>query len=594
MNRLQKFTRICKLFLILLGLSCLSISLFANVLGIDHDPSWGCGRFLLAGLGVLALLGAVGLRFAGTLQSAAVRLTARTQPARKPFPTGPRSSARDSSARAALAAGLGGVGAILVGLWFITCGTWTRWIPYTQYYDKLASSFLAGQLSLQETPPAQLLALDNPYSYKNREGIAYLWDASLYQGKYYLYWGAVPAVLAAAVKVVLPGAVVDDQYLLFFFYVGLVISGACALTLLRERYFPDAPAGSLLGWVLLVGLSMPVLWLINRPSVYETAIAGGQFFLMLGVCAVLRSLAQPNPSKIWLGVAGLAWGAAVNCRTSLAVAVVFLTVVVGGVVWKRGTSLRRALPTLLWLGLPLCLWASGFCAYNYARFGSIFETGHRYQLTGPAMPVDYAAVISPRYVNPNLYSYLARPLQFTGNAFPFMISPYIRENMWPFYIHLPENYYYSEPVAGIFTAVPAIWLVFLPVFSGIRRGWTWLNERPQPASTRGAPLWVWIFLSGGVLSCFLPLLVFISASMRYLADVLPFSTLLAAMSFWWALRFLNDHPVRKQALSWAASFLVLISIVFGLLTNFSNGDQRLRVLNPALYQFIEHFINSIF
>jgi hypothetical protein len=79
------------------------------------------------------------------------------------------------------------------------------WTPYTRYYDRQADAFLAGSLSLLEKPPAELLALANPYDYHNREGLGYLWDASLYRGKYYLYWGPVPALVAAGVKLNPPG-----------------------------------------------------------------------------------------------------------------------------------------------------------------------------------------------------------------------------------------------------------------------------------------------------------------------------------------------------------------------------------------------------
>ena len=85
--------------------------------------------------------------------------------------------------------------AILISLWYITAGMLTHWSPYSRYYDRQADAFLAGQLSLLEAPPAALATLPNVYDVRQRSGIDYIWDASYYNGKYYLYWGPVPAWL---------------------------------------------------------------------------------------------------------------------------------------------------------------------------------------------------------------------------------------------------------------------------------------------------------------------------------------------------------------------------------------------------------------
>jgi len=63
----------------------------------------------------------------------------------------------------------------------------------------LGESFLRGQLSLLEEPNPQLTELQNPYDPAQRT-VPYHWDASYYKGKYYLYWGPVPALAFAAVE----------------------------------------------------------------------------------------------------------------------------------------------------------------------------------------------------------------------------------------------------------------------------------------------------------------------------------------------------------------------------------------------------------
>jgi hypothetical protein len=609
--RLKIAVLLGKILLLASGTALLGLALFANQLGIDHDPTWGRGRILLALCGAACFL-IIGVWQFGRLvatQPLFRRIAQMTETLRS-VPIFHQASAAwqvqrqkvlriplvryfqaDERRGLVLATGSAVAITLFVYLWYITSGTLTTWTPYTDYFDKLGCAFRAGQLALLEKPPAELMALKNPYDWRTREGIGFIWDTSYYQGQYYLYWGPVPGLLAALMKVFAP-VKVEDQHLLFLFCCGQVICFALILGLLRQRLIRDLPLWALFLFILLGGLSIPALWLINRPSVYETAIAGGQCFLLLGCYAVLRAFLRPHTRAGWLVLGGLAWGAAVGCRTDLVIVVVYFTALVGIVLLRQGKGWRKVVQDLLWLSAPLSAWAAGLGWYNAARFGSIFETGHRYQLTGPALPADYRWVLSIQYVIPNLYNYLVRPLAFSRAEFPFVFAPFIQEKMWPFFIRLPEHYYYSEPVAGIFTAVPALLLMLIPGLGLLRCAWDWLNEQPprlfQPGSDTIAA--VWGATAGGFLLLLGLLALFISSSMRYLADIIWLGTLLAALGFWYGLGFLRRRPLLKNLLSWITVALVILSISFGLLGNFTNGDQRFAANNPELYaQIVVYF-----
>ena len=237
------------------------------------------------------------------------------------------------------------------------------------------------------------------------------------------------------------------------------------------------------------------------------------------------------------------------------------------------------------------MWALGLAGYNAARFGNIFETGHRYQLTGPALPADYRQVVSFAYILPNLYSTLFRPAAFSPGDFPFVVIPYISEKMWPWFIHLPPAYYYSEPIAGVLMVVPAFWLAILPLLGAVKSAWNWLAELPlQEAAVRPPELrWVWWILAGALLCSLASLLLFISSSMRYLADIAPLLTLLSAMGLWWSLDFFRSRPAASRVLLLLAVLLCLASILISLFANFKNGDKRFETNNPALYHAIAQF-----
>ncbi|HXQ79978.1 MAG TPA: hypothetical protein VN775_01610, partial [Opitutaceae bacterium] len=74
------------------------------------------------------------------------------------------------------------------------------------HYEYLVDGFLKGQTSLSVEPAPELLRLRDPYDpSQNRPW--QLWDASLYRGKYYLYFGPTP------VLVMLPWRVVTGHHL---------------------------------------------------------------------------------------------------------------------------------------------------------------------------------------------------------------------------------------------------------------------------------------------------------------------------------------------------------------------------------------------
>lgn len=60
--------------------------------------------------------------------------------------------------------------------------------PYVQQFD----AFQKGQLHIDVEPEPELLELANPYDPAQRQGIYYLWDRALYNGKYYSYFGVTP------------------------------------------------------------------------------------------------------------------------------------------------------------------------------------------------------------------------------------------------------------------------------------------------------------------------------------------------------------------------------------------------------------------
>lgn len=427
------------------------------------------------------------------------------------------------------------------------------WPQYTANYSLLADAFLHGQTSVRIEPAPALLALPDPYDPTLNRHLR-MHDLSLYRGKYYLYWGPVPAILEMPFVGLLHRPI-GDQFLVFAFAFGLVAASAGLLCEIRSRLFPEAPPWTVAIGVLVAGLAVPMPFLLARAAVYEAAIIGGQCFLMTGTYLAFTAFREQRPSAARLFLAGAAWAMAVGCRCSLAVAVIALTLMLGRWLLSGGgdrTENRRPrFVRLAALAAPLCIFAVLLALYNHQRFGSWTDFGTEYQLAG------YNARLLGRHLFaisnawPALYAYGIKPLAVLKH-FPFvqaMGDPY------PRFIALPPNYISVEPVAGVLWCSPFLCLTLVPLVMACR-----MSCRPAaggsglPTSRLTGMLATAAVLGGA------PAFFLLAATMRYMGDFTPCLVILAVIGLWQ----LPAHwpAARRLALP---TILASISIAIGLL-----------------------------
>ncbi|MHC1781426.1 MAG: hypothetical protein AB9891_01460 [Anaerolineaceae bacterium] len=597
--RKKRAVRIANVLLPLLGCTAILVAVFSFQLGLDNNPVMGSGRKTLAAFGALLTLICPAWilinRLSHRLGLIAIWTGFRTRLANSRLAAwldacGQNRLALFTRAHSWIWIVISILLVVLVSVWHLTAGTFSRWTPYTRYFDRQADAFLAGQFALLDEPPAELAALGNDlFDWRAREGIDYLWDVSYYQGRYYLYWGPAPALAAAAIKLIHPG-VVEDQVLVLIFITGLAAALGFVFHRLRRDYFPSAPDWTILLFTLTGVFCLPVFWLVNRPSVYEAAIACAQFFLLLGLYGALRGI-TPQRIKIgWLALAGAGFGLAVASRTSYAVTIILVSLGIIAVLLKDFRSRGWRIDPLLSFSLPLVLAAAGLAWFNFARFGNIFETGLKYQLTGDALPVDRSLLFSLDYFLPNAYSSLFRPLARTPGLFPFFSTPYILDHMWPNFIHRPATYYSSEQVAGVLVTIPFLWLLALPVVGWVRTGLDWINEKPRPPVETSLPVWIPRLIALAVVVQLFTSLMFVMTTMRYLADFTTLLILSTGLVVFTAYTRLGARAGWRRALSAVVVLLCMVSIVIGLLTNMQGADKRFENNNPRLYgQMIDFF-----
>ena len=203
---------------------------------------------------------------------------------------------------------------------------------------------MEGQLALKHAPDPRLMALSDPYDPALNRDFR-LPDASYYRGKYYIYFGPLPAL-----GLLLPYRLLTGVHLpqgvavLICCLAGLVAASGIWLKL-RAHHFPGsswwtAPLG-----ILLLGFGTHLLALARRPEIWELPIAAGFAGTMMALYWVYRSLAGRS-TWTTLGLASLCLGLAIMARPTALLATVILwrcrfgasgdrRVTGGGVCWPR-------------------------------------------------------------------------------------------------------------------------------------------------------------------------------------------------------------------------------------------------------------------
>lgn len=431
-------------------------------------------------------------------------------------------------------------------------------------YSLLADAFLAGQTHLPVEPDPKLLALRNPYQ-PARNWPYRLHDASLYNGKYYVYFGPVPAAVLLAPYRWLTGRHMSANFAVWLLAgTGtLALTGALAMLaggmgIAHRRSMPMLYA------VLGLGTFLP--FLLSRPAFYEIAIAGGYCFTALGILFLLCAVRQGLRYR-WLAVAGLCFGLAAGCRIPMGLMGVAVTGAFA--LWLRHRGGRAPLPSLLALCLPFgaCLAALGW--YNYVRFGSVFETGLTYQLT--VVYVLKSHSFQPERALVNLYHYFLQPVPLRDH-FPYVrLMPCCNYPMplpWRPGIRLG----YQEPTYGLLANAPfSLWIFGLPL----------LKKRFAKFGSHAAIL-TGILL--GVSAIIALLAVFHTTIMRYSVDFAPWWMLLACIGYLAALKACSSlgHFWAGLAGATVAAYGIFINICMALV-GYGGGLRWKQMLHYGLF-----------
>jgi hypothetical protein len=323
----------------------------------------------------------------------------------------------------------------------------------SHHYEFLTEGFLSGHTYLSLKPAADLLALGDPYR-PGQHVSQTLLDGSLYQGRFYIYYGPGPAVLLMLPWRILTGRELPQRLAVAAF--GALGLAALALLLgsVRRRHFPLASGAALAGAFACAAFASWLPVVIRRPFFWELPIVAAVACLWWSLYLLWKFHDSGGRAR-WAVAAGVAlafmMASRVTCIFSAAAVLALLLV----------PPAPSALPAWRWRPFAAAssvVFAAGLAllAYNHARFGRWLEFGQSYQRWGD----DYRNMdfLRARYGPFNLRMYLfsiARPSPY----FPF-VQPALPLDGPPGYMGIDEMYgvVFAAPVqlAGIFAAAWAL------------------------------------------------------------------------------------------------------------------------------------------
>ena len=376
-----------------------------------------------------------------------------------------------------------------VPLSFHTYGMYTY--DYDQY-DHVARALLNGHAWLDLDVPQGLRDADNPYDVATRQqlladGVSPVyWDYAFFNGRWYSYFGVVPALLLfvpyrAVTSLWVDGGLIMPSgaavpLLMFGFLVF-----ACLLTIRvikRVRPHVSVAAASMLCVFVLLASNASYLW--YRTNFYSVPIAAS---LLLSTLGLWLWLGAERPSAANAGEDGkvnavgslslprLAAGsvciaANVGCRPSFVVVAFAAFPLFWPQIRAIAKQLRdgvfasgthgRACAMLYALRAPLAVLAPALVvvvplfAYNMVRFSSPFDFGSSYQLTVTDMTSYHQSWSN--FIWTVAY-YLFLPLRWT-NMFPFLAVDPAPLKDWGFTEAMPGGLFVMAPLALASLACP--------------------------------------------------------------------------------------------------------------------------------------------
>ncbi len=298
----------------------------------------------------------------------------------------------------------------------------TRWdrteVHHRQYYN-LIEAFKRGELSLGEGSDS-LKAMQNPYDWTARteNEVEYNWDNAFYEGRYYSYFGVLPAILLHLPFNLITGYDLPNQVAVIIFAAGVIIGIMLLLWEIIKKWFKDTPFAVYIMLSCVFATISSLFYAVYKPDFYMVPPLAGLSLSLIGMSLWLGS----ENSDGTLKSGRVMWGALCialtsMCRPQFLIILILAIVLFWDNVFKKRTLFSKAsTKQTMSLCIPFIIVAAVAMWYNYARFGSPFDFGANYNLTTNDMTK--RGMVFGR-TGLGIFTYFLQPMRIDGQ-FPFI------------------------------------------------------------------------------------------------------------------------------------------------------------------------------
>jgi hypothetical protein len=425
------------------------------------------------------------------------------------------------------------------------------------YCKDYTDALINGQLSLLDKPSQELLNLSDPYDYGLRLDKDCKWDTVLYNGKYYVYFGILPALLFF-VPIKLLGFELSTSVLAVILAVfSTIITTKFFITLIK-KFFKNIPFKYVIILLLFFLFNSRILWIIARPQLYEMIIISAYFFVMLGMYMIIKSdllTDFKNVKWTYLFFGCLFLALAVACRpTALLISILILPDLIRLAMFSiKEIKHDKKLITnfILFVFFPYMVIGVLLALLNYIRFNNILEFGDSYQIT-------VTNIKNMQFSFTRLLLGLRKFLfdvPIMREQFPFIFSNTYR----PSY----QGIFYLEATGGgIFSVSILTFIIFIFPFL----------QRDMKKSSYIIRKFIFYMLIVAALMLFTFLYKY-GVSGRYIIDVAWLFNLSAVLIILFIYSQIKDNEAAKKVFLLTIIFIVLLSCfynMFGAITGTSN------------------------
>ena len=316
-----------------------------------------------------------------------------------------------------------------------------------QYY-RLAEAILDGHFYLNDTPPASLIMLDNPYdpdmrrTAVNNNGESFKWDTAYRNGRYYVYFGIVPCLMYY-LPLKAMGIELSNKYFIMAVVSIIIIFGYLLLYEINRRWFKNISFLAHLMLSIIFVNSTGIILATRAMDLYHVPIMAAMMFLIMTMYFWIKALPETEKGTLkgkYLTIGSITMALVAGCRPQLLLMAFISVPLFWDYVFKKRTLFSKtSIGKTVGFMLPFVIFGAFMMFYNYARFGSVFDFGQNYNLTVMDMTAEHFNI---EKIPLGLFTYF---LQLPGTS---VIFPYI--HYAGTYTQFMGNYVREEVTGGMF------------------------------------------------------------------------------------------------------------------------------------------------